>query len=575
MKRNVVIGLAMLALVGAVIVFIYPKPFSQPERKILYWTDSLIPGDRSDHPGKSPMGMDRTPVYGDESHPESSTEAHEDSSYYTCPMHPSVRSDRPGACPVCGMALVKKSSQQEIANVALASLQGVSLSPTQRIMANVTTATVERKTLKKELTAVGVVDFAEPNYLHISMRFSGRLDKLYLTYTGQTVRKGDPVADVYSPEAISAQQEYLLALESQEQLKNAPENVAAGAIDLHSQARQKLLRWGFTEQQIEEVDESRQIARILTMYSPISGTVMKKNVDPQHYAAMGEDIFDVADLSTVWIYLDVYEKDIRFVKIGQKVRVTTEAYPNESFTGRVTFIDPVLNADTRTVRVRTEFTNASGKLKPNMYVKASIAVPSVNTLIIPASSIMSTGNRSVVWVEVQPNTFEPRDVVVGSTTESYAEVLSGLNAGEQVAETGGFLIDSESSLKQPSSVDPHAGHGTQSADQSKTESPAMDKAESHAEAHIASDGVSEVNILVKGRYSPDVIHVKIGQPIRLKFFRDEDADCTNQVVFEGLNIRRQLPARRTTIIELTPSDTGEIAFACGMGMVRGKLIVER
>ncbi len=572
MKKNVIVSVVMLVLVG-VIVFIYPKPFSRHERKILYWTDSMIPGDRSDHPGRSPIGMDRTPVYADESRSESSGEAQADSSYYTCPMHTSVHKDKPGACPICGMTLVKKSSQQDAANVSLANLKSVSLSPTQRVMANVTTATVERKTLKKELTAVGVVDFAEPNYLHISMRFAGRLDKLYLTYTGQAVHKGDPVADVYSPEAISAQQEYLLALESQEQLKNAPQNIAAGAVDLYSEARQKLLRWGFTEQQIKKLDESRQIARIFTMYSPISGTVMKKNVDPQHYAAMGEDIYDVADLSTVWIYLDMYEKDIRFVKIGQTVRVTTEAFPNESFSGRVAFIDPVLNADTRTVRVRAEFTNGSGKLKPNMYVKAAIAVPSVNALIVPASSIMATGNRSVVWVEVQPSTFEPRDVVVGSTTESYAEVLSGLGAGEQVAETGGFLIDSESSLKQPSSGSTHAGH--EIADQSKMESQRIEKAESHAETHIASDGVSEVNILVKGRYSPDVIHVKLGQPVRLKFYRDEDADCTNQVVFEGLNIRRQLPARRTTVIELTPSDTGEIGFACGMGMVRGKLIVEK
>ena len=211
MKKNVIIGLMMFVLAGAVVVFVYPKPFSKHERNILYWTDSMIPGDRSDHPGKSPMGMDRTPVYADESHPESSSEAQADSSYYTCPMHPSVHKNKPGACPVCGMALVKKSTRQEADGSNLDGLGRVSLSPTQRVMANVTTTAVERKTLRRELPAVGIVDFAEPNYLHISMRFAGRLDKLYLTYTGQPVHKGDPVADVYSPEAISAQQEYLLA----------------------------------------------------------------------------------------------------------------------------------------------------------------------------------------------------------------------------------------------------------------------------------------------------------------------------------------------------------------------------
>ncbi|HCV42433.1 MAG TPA: hypothetical protein DGH68_03045 [Bacteroidetes bacterium] len=571
MKKNVIIGLAMVLLAGAVIVFIYPKPFSKPERKVLYWTDSMIPGDRSDHPGKSPMGMDRTPVYADESSPALSTEADADSTYYTCPMHPSVHKDKPGACPVCGMALVKKSSQREAANVNLANLNGVSLSSTQRVMANVTTATVERKTLKKEVTAVGVVDFAEPNYLRISMRFSGRLDKLYLTYTGQAVRKGDPVADVFSPEAISAQQEYVLALESREQLRDAPEDVVAGAADLLNQARQKLLRWGFTEQQVKRLDETREIARTVTMLSPISGTVVKKNVDPQHYAAMGEDIYDVADLSTVWIYLDMYEKDIRFVRVGQTVRTTTEAYPNETFVGRVAFIDPVLNADTRTVRVRTEFPNPGGKLKPNMYVKALIAVPSMNTLVVPASSIMSTGKRNVVWVEVQPNSFEPRDVMIGASTEAYAEVVSGLNEGERVAETGGFLIDSESALQRPGETDVHASHTDKKTGAQEffaRPSEYVKPLEKHADGN-------EVEILVKGRYTPEVIHVKAGEPVTLHFYRDEDADCTNEVVFESLGIRRRLPARETTTIVFTPSDTGEIPFSCGMGMVRGKLIVEK
>lgn len=536
MTKNKVIGILATALLGCVVWFVW-------------FSADLKSGATSIATGKA-----QREVAAD---------------YYTCPMHPSVQKDNPGACPVCGMALVKRLSLPDSANTDLTGLRTVSLSPTQRVMANVTTAKAERKTLRKDLTAVGVVDFAEPNYLHISMRFSGRLDKLYLTYTGQTVRKGDPVADVYSPEAISAQQEYLLTLESQEQLKNAPEHVAAGAVGLHAQARQKLLRWGFTEQQVKNLDETHQIVSSVTMHSPISGTVMKKNVDPQHYAAMGEDIYDVADLSTVWIYLDMYEKDIRFVKSGQRVRVTTEAYPNESFTGQVTFIDPVLNADTRTVRVRTEFGNPSGKLKPNMYVKASITVPSVNALVIPASSIMSTGKRSIVWVEVQPNTFEPRDIVPGIATETYVEVLSGLNEGERVTETGGFLIDSESALQHPDEAD-------QGATRANTEQAGAEPFARPSEYFkpAEKDAIdNEIGILVKGRYTPEIIHVKAGEPVTLHFYRDEDADCTNEVVFESLGIRRRLPARETTTIVLTPSDTGEIPFSCGMGMIRGKLIV--
>ena len=379
--------------------------------------------------------------------------------YYTCPMHPSVVSDRPGACPVCGMALVKKTKQKEVDMRNFSSLQSVSLSPTQRIIANVSTVKAERRDVSRDIQAVGVVSYAEPNYRHISMRFPGRLEHLYLSYTGQTVHKGDPVADVYSPEAISAQQEYLLSLDSHEQAKIGEQAFAASAQQMLEQSEQKLLQWGFTEDQIARLKETRKVNYVVTIYSQVSGTVVKKSVDPQHYTATGEDMFDVADLSTVWILLDVYEKDIRFVSRGQSAQITTEAYPNEKFKGRVVFVDPVLNPETRTIRVRTEFSNPQRKLKPNMFVNATIAIPKANALVVPSSAVLSTGRRAVIWVEVKENTFEPRDVVVGSTSEGFTVVLAGgLDEGETVAETGGFLIDSESALTQPTAVDPHAGH---------------------------------------------------------------------------------------------------------------------
>lgn len=384
--------------------------------------------------------------------------------YYTCPMHPSVRSDRPGACPVCGMALVKKTKQKVDDSTRrdadmkdVASLQSISLSPTQRIIANVSTVKAERRNVSKDIQAVGIVSYAEPNYRRISMRFPGRLDNLYLSYTGQTVRKGDPVADVYSPEAISAQHEYLLSLDAYEQTKQSEQSFAA-AEQMLDQSEQKLLQWGFTEGQITRLKETRKVDHLVTIYSQVSGTVVRKSVDPQHYAVTGENMFDVADLSTVWTLLDLYEKDIRFVLRGQSARITTEAYPNEKFEGVVTFIDPVLNPETRTIRVRTEFSNPQGKLKPNMFINATIAIPKTNALVVPSSAVLSTGRRTVVWVEVKENTFEPRDVVVGSTSEGLSIVLQGLEEGDTVVETGGFLIDSESTLQQPAATDPHAGH---------------------------------------------------------------------------------------------------------------------
>jgi membrane fusion protein, copper/silver efflux system len=500
---------------------------------------------------------------------ESATHPETEGDYYTCPMHPSVRSDKPGACPVCGMALVKKSGVATATSEKVLADNAVALSPAQRVLANITTATVERKTIKKEITAVGVVDFAEPNYLHISTRFPGRLERLYLTYTGQMVKKGDPVADVYSPEAISAQQEFLLTLEAAGDGGDSPSRDVA---DLQEKAKQKLVRWGFTDEQIAELKKSREVQRLITIVSPVSGTVLKKNVDPQHYAAMGEDIYDIADLSTVWIYLDVYEKDIRHLKLGQSVTITTESSPGESFAGRVTFIDPVLNADTRTIRVRTEFANRAGKLKPNMYVRASITVQSTQGLVVPSSAILSTGKRNLVWMEVNENVFKPRDVKVGLRTETYTEILDGVDVGDDVAETGGFLIDSESALSAPAAPDPHGEHRATSMNQGKE--PVAHPSEYFKQTEVTAKE-NEASVLVKGKYTPEIIHVKAGKPVTLHFYRDEDSDCTNEVMFEGLNIRKRLPARETTTIVFTPADTGEIPFSCGMGMVRGKLIVEK
>jgi Cu(I)/Ag(I) efflux system membrane fusion protein len=360
------------------------------------------------------------------------------------------------------MALVKKSRQTNMDAGEVASLEAVSLSPTQRVIANVSVIPVKRQDFSRDVTAVGIVSYAEPNYQHITSRFPGRLERLYLSYTGQQVRKGDPVADVYSPEAITAQQEYLLALDSFEQAKQGTQSFLSSAEQLLYQSRQKLLQWGFLEKQIERLKQSRRVEYTVTIYSPVNGTVVKKSVDPQHYVGVGEDMFDVADLSTVWVYLDVYEKEIRFVEKGQRVLIKSDAYPFEMFEGDVVFVDPVVNPETRTIRVRAEFNNPAFKLKPNMFVTGTILIPKMKALVVPSSAIISTGKRTVVWVEVKENVFEPRDVVVGSMREGWSVILNGLDEGERVVETGGFLLDSESALQKPAAFSPHQAH-TQSA----------------------------------------------------------------------------------------------------------------
>lgn len=474
--------------------------------------------------------------------------------YYTCPMHPSVRSDRPGACPVCGMALVKKSTRAEDTAALPADFAGVVLSPTQRVVANIRTAPVGRRSLSKEVSAVGLINYAEPNFLHISARFPGRLEKLYLTYPGQRVKKGDPVADVYSPEAISAQQEFLIALDWSERARKGGQFVSTSGPDLLEQARKKLFLWGFTEEQLARLQATRHVDYVVTIYSPVSGTILKRNVDPQHYMMTGEDMYDVADLSVVWVYLDVYEKDIRFVSVGQDVEVQAKAYPGEKFPGKVTFISPVLDAETRTLRVRAEFANRHGRLKPNMYVTAGIRTPEKAALAVPLSAVISTGKRDVVWVEVHENAFEPREVVLGTRSGQLVEVLSGLHEGDMIAETGGYLIDSEATLQGPVAVDPHAGHGARTT-------------------AARPDEKSEVTIIVKGNYTPDVIHLKKGVPVKLHFQRDEDARCSEEIVIKEFGIHQKLGAWKTTTIELRPDRAGEFQFTCGMEMLHGKVVV--
>jgi Cu(I)/Ag(I) efflux system membrane fusion protein len=367
--------------------------------------------------------------------------------YYTCPMHPQVISDRPGSCPICGMTLVKRSGRPAGSESDLELLGRVSLSPTQRVMANVSTIRAARKTLDTDVSAVGVVDYAEPLRVKVAARFAGRIERLHVSFTGEAVRKGQPLFEIHSPELYAAEQELVLAVKAMKApgAQGEPNNV----LMLQATMERLHLHFGMTHEQIERVAESGVAQDTVTYYSPISGTVIAKLIQEGQYVSEGSVLYDLADLSRVWVYLDVYEKDVRFVSLGRTVRIHTEAWPGETFTGTVTFIDPVVNSDTRTVRVRSEFDNASGKLKPQTYVEARIAAPSSGALVVPESAVMYTGSRNIVWVEIGANAFEPREVRVGMTGGGMVEITGGLKEGESVVISGGYLLESESQLRAP------------------------------------------------------------------------------------------------------------------------------
>ncbi len=367
---------------------------------------------------------------------------------YTCPMHPFIVTDKPGSCPICGMTLVKKVQAAQASTKEMQGIQQVSLSPTQMVMANVATQKADRTVLVKVIDAVGIVQYDQARQAKVTSWVAGRIDRLYVDKVGDYVSAKRPVAELYSPDLVATEQEYLLALKSRDQLKDSPiASISADGEGLVASARQRLRLWGVKDSQIAALEKSGRPDIRIPIYTPLSGIVIDKLVLAGQYVKEGDPLFSIADLSRIWTELEVYENDFPNVKVGQKVEITSQSYPGKTFTGRVSYIYPFLDPKTRTVKVRVELPNPGMRLKPDMFVNASIRIPLAPALVVPASAVMDTGQRKVVWLEAKPGVFEPRDVTVGERDGDQIQILSGLFRGDRVAVSGGYLIDSESQLQ--------------------------------------------------------------------------------------------------------------------------------
>ncbi len=357
--------------------------------------------------------------------------------YWTCPMHPQVRTDRPGACPICHMDLIKKVSPDGEGSALDQEMEGmITLSGKKQVLANVSTVIVKKENLTDRVTAYSYMDFVENNRKTISARFNGRIEKLIVDKTGEYIKKGQPLFEIYSPDLVQAQNEYLIALKNSSATKSL----------LHASTK-KLELFGLTTDQIESLKNTHEINLTLTYYSPVNGTVIEKKVQEGDYVNEGTVIYDVAELSTLWNIAEIYENDLSNIKIGSPVKLHLRAFPGEEFTGRIAFVYPVINSQTRTIKVRSEFSSLGGKLKPQMYGETLFNKDSGRGILVPADAVIMAGKRAVIWKKIDAGKFEARNVQIGNRFGDKYHIISGISEGDEIAATGGFLIDSESQLK--------------------------------------------------------------------------------------------------------------------------------
>ena len=386
----------------------------------------------------------------------------------------------------------------------------VQLSREDQQMIGVETTPVTYRMLVKKIDAVGKIDYDERKIAYVSSRIAGRLDKLYVNYTGTRVLKGQPLALIYSPDLAATQQEYLLARETFERVRGSGiKEVVESAESLVGATRNRLLLWGVTENQIAQIQSDRRNNFQTPIYAPIGGTVIEKMALEGKYVTEGEALFKVADLSTVWMQADIYEFELPWVKVGQAVEITAPSYPGKTFKGTVSFIDPMLNPQTRTVKVRVEIPNSEATLKPQMFVTAKLqASLGERTLAVPKSAVLDTGLRQIVYLDSGSGLYQGREVTLGPQADGYYPVIKGLAEGDRVVTAGNFLIDSQAQLGGAGMGMPSMGEPGRMAAAEKGEP----RGEKRAELKITLSTKPKSPVVGKNRFTITIADAK-GKPV--------------------------------------------------------------
>ena len=464
----------------------------KPEAKPTY-VCPMHPTIVSDHPGDCPICGMKLVLAQAAGAAETGAKSAEQKPLYVCPMHPSITSDHPGDCPICGMKLVKAAQPSDApgakgprkiafyrspmdpkqtsptprkdemgmdylpvyedevkgGGAPVPGLAVVNIDPQRQQLIGLRTAPVERGPVGATWRTVGKVAVDETRVHHVNIKVSGFAEQVYVDYVGKPVRRGERLFTIYSPDLLSVQQEYLLALRTRKALGHGG---MAGMGDdsgeeLVQAARRRLELWDIPPAEIARLERTGAPTKTLTIYSPMSGVVTKKDLVMGHRLNEGDMPYEITDLSSVWVLADAYESDLSRIKLGMTATLSLQAFPNRTFKGRVIFIDPILDAKTRTAKVRLQFPNPTGELRPEMFGEVTLQAAPRQGLRIPADAVIDSGTSKVVFVAVGEGKFQPREVKLGVVSGDAVEVLSGLQVGERVVTRANFLIDSESRLR--------------------------------------------------------------------------------------------------------------------------------
>ena len=550
----VVLGTAALALLVGVYLLGFrtgsgPQPAgpppahaeAAPDEADAVWTCSMHPQIRESKPGDCPIcGMKLVPAKdasADHGAKGDNAKAQPEAKKYACSMFCVPPLPEPGKCPVCGMEMVEVSDDAPGSSSAAA--PRLTVSKNARALAEIRTTPVERRFVTATIRMVGKVAFDETTRRTITAWAAGRIDRLFVDYIGVRVGKGDAMVSLYSPDLISAQEELIQALRAARELDDgAFEEMRRSALDTVEATRARLRHLGLAPEQIAAVEKAAKPSDHVVIRAPEGGIVVEKAAIEGMYVKTGTRIYTIADLSTVWVKLDAYESDLAWIRYGQKVTFETEAYPGRTFRGRITFIDPVLDGRTRTVKVRVNVPNPDGALKPDMFVRgrvrsrvaagAKVMDPALSgkwisprhpevvkdgpgkcdkcgidlvraedlgyvtvdpaktpaPLVIPTSAALVTGRRAVVYVETEPGVFEGREVVLGARAGDHYLVKSGLTEGELVVVNGAFKIDSAMQIRaKPSMMSPRPGSGAEGEAAAQGEPAAPENAPAKPQTH--------------------------------------------------------------------------------------------